>query len=41
MSYAIYEKDYITYNNVSSDEFYKSIAKIYSFFKIIIIKLLF
>jgi hypothetical protein len=33
MSYAIYEKDYITDNNVSSDEFYKSIAKVYSFLK--------
>lgn len=33
MSYAIYEKEYITDNNVSTDEFFKSIAKVYSFLK--------
>jgi hypothetical protein len=33
MSYAIYEKEYITNNNVSTDEFYESMAKVYSFLK--------
>jgi hypothetical protein len=33
MSYAIYERQYITDNDVSGSDFYESIAKIYSFLK--------
>ena len=33
MSYAIYNREYFTDNDVSVDEFYKSTAKIYSFLK--------
>ena len=33
MSYAIYNREYFTDNDVSEDEFYESTAKIYSFLK--------